>query len=73
MSLGLLRPYLLSSPGFAAPPINWRWVENEGESTCSQVATMERLLHKALASVRHDILHLVWVSLRKKAKIQPVL
>jgi hypothetical protein len=44
-------------------------VENEAESACSQVATMERLLHEALALVHHDILRLVQVSLRKEVKI----
>jgi hypothetical protein len=34
---------------------------------------MEQLQHEALASVHRDILRLVWVILRKEAKIQPVL
>jgi hypothetical protein len=47
-------------------------VENEAELLCSQVATMERLLHDALASVHCNILRPVQVSLRKRAGILPV-
>jgi hypothetical protein len=43
-------------------------VEDEAESVCSQVATMERLLHETLASVQWNILHLVRVSQRKETK-----
>jgi hypothetical protein len=67
MSLGLPGSYLPNSFGSVSPPINWRRVENMAEFVCLQVATMERLLHEALASVHHNILHPVWVSLRKMA------
>jgi hypothetical protein len=50
VSLRVSRLYLSGSPGALPPPINWRWVENEVESTCSQVTTTERLLHEMLAS-----------------------
>jgi hypothetical protein len=73
MILRLLRSYLPGSLDSVPPPINWRQVENEAKSMSSQVATTERLLHEALASVHHNILHPVWVSLRKEAKIQFVL
>jgi hypothetical protein len=72
MRPGLLRPYLLGSLGSAPLSINWRRVENEAESVCSRVVTTERLLHEALGSIHHNILHLVQVSLWKEAKIQPV-
>jgi hypothetical protein len=69
MSPGLHGPYLSGSPGSSSPPINWRRVENEAESACSQVATMEWLLHETLASVHRNILHLVQVSSEKGGKI----
>jgi hypothetical protein len=47
-------------------------VENKAEFACSQVATAERFLHKALASVDCNILCPVRVSLRKRAGILPV-
>jgi hypothetical protein len=56
MSPGLPRSYLQGSPGSLSPPINWRRVESEAESMCSQVATAELLLHKALALVHRSIL-----------------
>jgi hypothetical protein len=39
---GLLLP---SSPGFSPSPTDWRWVEDNVEFSCSQVAATERLLH----------------------------
>jgi hypothetical protein len=36
---------------------------------CSQIADAERLLHERLASVGRDILHLIWVSLKKERKV----
>jgi hypothetical protein len=68
MSSGLSRLYLPGSPGFSYPSLNWRWVEAEAESACSQVAAMERLLHKLLASVHRNILCLVRVSLKRETK-----
>jgi hypothetical protein len=47
-------------------------MENEVEFTCSQVATMERLVHDALASVQHNILCPIRVGLRKREGILPV-
>jgi hypothetical protein len=49
--LGMSGLCLLSSPGFPPLLINWRWVGDEAESTCSQVAAAERLLHEMLTSV----------------------
>jgi hypothetical protein len=56
MGPGLPGQYLLGSPGSTSTPINWRWLLNEAEFMCSQVATTEWLLHEALASVHHSIL-----------------
>jgi hypothetical protein len=67
MSPGLFVQYLPGSPGPTSSPINWRRVENEAKSAFSQVAIAERLLHEALASVHHNFLRPVWVSLRKEA------
>jgi hypothetical protein len=52
-------------------PINWRWVEDEAESTCLQVAIAERLLHEMLASAHRNILRPIWVSLKRGAKSCP--
>jgi hypothetical protein len=43
-------------------------VLSEADLACSQVTTMERLLHQTLASVHGNILHPVQVSLRKKSE-----
>jgi hypothetical protein len=56
---------LLSSFVFPPPRIDCRWVGDEAESMCSQVAAVEMLLHKTLASVGWNILHLIQVSLQK--------
>jgi hypothetical protein len=50
----------------SAPHINWRSVGDEAESVCLQVAAMERLLHEMLASVHQNILHPIWVSLKRE-------
>jgi hypothetical protein len=65
--------YLPDSSDFACPSINWRWVESEAELACSQITTIEWLLHQTLASVHHNILCPVQVGLGKKnEKILPV-
>jgi hypothetical protein len=66
MSLGLSGLYLPGSPGAPAPPINWRWVEDEADFACLQVAAAERLLQEMLASVHQNILRLVQVSLKRE-------
>jgi hypothetical protein len=72
MSLGLPRQYLPCSPSSVSSPINWRWVENDVKSACSQDDTAERLLHEALASVHRNILHPVRVSLGKETSFLSV-
>jgi hypothetical protein len=42
--------HLPGSPGFPPPPINLRWVGDEAEFACSQVAIVKRLLHETLVS-----------------------
>jgi hypothetical protein len=49
--LGVSGLLLQDSPGFLPPPIDWRWVGDEAEFMCSQVATAERLLHETVALV----------------------
>jgi hypothetical protein len=71
MSPGLPGQYLSGSPGSVSPPINWRHVENKAEFECLQVATAERLLHEAMASVHHNILHPIWVSWEKRLEFCP--
>jgi hypothetical protein len=56
---------LPGSPGFLPPHIDWRRVRDEVESACSQVATMERLVHETLASVGWNILRPIRVSFEK--------
>jgi hypothetical protein len=51
MSPGVSELYLPVFPGSLPLPIDWRWVEGEVESACSQVTRAERLLHETLASV----------------------
>jgi hypothetical protein len=53
---GVARLLLLGSSSFPPLPINWRWVEDNIEFACSQVAIAERLLHEMLASVGRSIL-----------------
>jgi hypothetical protein len=72
MSPGLPGTYLQGSSGSASLPVNCRRVENETEFACSQVATAEWLLHKALPLVHCNILRLVRVSLRNRAGILPM-
>jgi hypothetical protein len=72
MSPGLPREYLPGSPSSVSLPINKRRVENKVESMCSQVATAERLLHEALASVHHNILCPIRFSLAKEARFLSV-
>jgi hypothetical protein len=62
---------LPGSPDLPPLPINWRQVEDEAESACSQVVAVERLLHGMLISVHQNILRLIRVSL-KREKIPPV-
>jgi hypothetical protein len=50
----------------SAPPINWRRLGDEVESACSQVTTVERLLHETLTSVHQNILCPIWVSPRRE-------
>jgi hypothetical protein len=71
VSLGVSGLYLSGSPGAPPLPITWRRVEDEADSTCLHVSTMERLLHKMLASVHLNILRLVWVSLKSETKSCP--
>jgi hypothetical protein len=65
------RLYFSGSPDPPPLPINWRWVEDEAESTCSQVTAAERLLHKTLASIHRNILHPIRVSLKRETKPCP--
>jgi hypothetical protein len=64
-------PYLPYSSDSASPPINLRRVESEAELACSQVTTMEQLLHQTLSSIHRNILHPVQVILRKKNEKNP--
>jgi hypothetical protein len=69
VGLGVSGLYLLGSLGSLPMPINWRWVGDMAESTCSQVTTVVRLLHETLASVHQNILHLIRVSQKREKKI----
>jgi hypothetical protein len=60
--------YLPGSPDAPPPPINWRQVEDEAESACSQVTIVKRLLYETLASVHRNTLHPVRVSLKRETK-----
>jgi hypothetical protein len=66
MGPGVSGLYLSGSLGFPPPPINWRWVRDEVESTCSWVTTTERLFHDTVASVNQNILRLIRVSLKRE-------
>jgi hypothetical protein len=68
VGLGVSGLYLPGSPDSHPPPINWRWVGDEAESLCSQVATTEMLLHETLALVHQNILRPIQVSLKREAK-----
>jgi hypothetical protein len=59
-------PYLPGSSDSTSLPINFRRVQSKVELACSQVATVELLLHQTLASIHNHILHLVQVNLGKK-------
>jgi hypothetical protein len=72
VSPGVSRLYFPGSPGSPPLPINWRRVEDEAESVCSQVAATERFLHEMLASVHQKILCPVWVSLKGEIKSYPL-
>jgi hypothetical protein len=41
-------------------------VENNVEQACSWVAVADMMLQKTLAIIGRDILHPIWVSLKKK-------
>jgi hypothetical protein len=45
-----------------------RCVEGDEELTCSQVISMDKLLHDTLALVGWDVLHPPWVSLKERKK-----
>jgi hypothetical protein len=62
MSPGVSRSYLSGPPDSSSSPMNWRRVEDEAESTRSQVIATERLLHETLSLVHRNILHPVLVS-----------
>jgi hypothetical protein len=49
--------------------IDWEQVEDSAEFTCSQVTVMERLLRETLTSVGRNVLHLIWVSLKKEEHV----
>jgi hypothetical protein len=72
MSLELPGPSRLGSPGFASSPGSRMQVENEAELACSQVTTAEWMLHDTLASIHHNILCPIQVSLRKRKTDDPV-
>jgi hypothetical protein len=57
------------TPILPPSPINWRRVEGDVELACSQVADAEMLLHDTLSSIGQNILHLLWVSLKKDRKV----
>jgi hypothetical protein len=63
---GASRLYLPGPHSFLPPPINWRRVGDETEFACSQDVTVERLLHKSLASVHQNILCLIRGSLKRE-------
>jgi hypothetical protein len=63
---GLLLP---SSTGSPSPTVNWRQVEDSVKWACSQVTATERLLQEALTMSGWDILHLIWISLKKKESL----
>jgi hypothetical protein len=65
-SLGLFGLPMSGSPGFSPLPIDWRRVGYEVESTCSQVVTTERLLHKTLVSDSWNILRPIKFSLKEE-------
>jgi hypothetical protein len=73
MSPELAGLYLSDSSNSTSPPVNWRRVESEAKLACSQIAIVEWLLRQTLASIHHNNLHLVQVSLgNKREKILTV-
>jgi hypothetical protein len=64
-------PAPISLPRLPPPPlpIAWRWMEDDTELACSQLANAGRLLHDTLASFGWNILRLIWVSLKKEKKV----
>jgi hypothetical protein len=48
------------------PPVSWRLVEGSAEQVYSWVATVDKLLRKAMATVGRDVLHLIRVVKEKK-------
>jgi hypothetical protein len=76
-SLGTVGPgvsglHLPGSPGIPPPPIDWRRLGDEAESVCSQVATIETLLHETLTSVDQNILGSIRVGLKKRKNCQHI-
>jgi hypothetical protein len=60
---------LPGSPGFSPPPIDWRRVEGDIEFVCSQDAVVKRLVHEMLASIGRNLLHPIWVRLKKEINV----
>jgi hypothetical protein len=60
---------LPGSPSSLPLPIDWRRVEDDAEFTCSQVTITKSLLHEMLALVGQNLVHLIWVSLKKDRNV----
>jgi hypothetical protein len=57
---------LPGSLGSPSPPVSWGHVMNSTEQACSRVAATKRLLWEVMATISWDVLHIIWVSLKKK-------
>jgi hypothetical protein len=68
MGLGVTELLLPGYPGSPFLPFNWGQVEDIATQACSQVVAVERLLWEILATVGRDILHPIWVNLKKRGK-----
>jgi hypothetical protein len=65
-AVGLRLPGSLGSP---SPPVSWGQVMNITEQACSWVAATKRLLWEVMATISRDVLHIIWVSLKKKESL----
>jgi hypothetical protein len=66
MDSGVAEMGLPGYPGAPSPPVSWRQVEGSAEQSRLRVATTDRLLREAMAMIVCNVLHPVWVSLKKK-------
>jgi hypothetical protein len=53
-------------PGAPSPNVSWRQVEGSVEQACLRVVITDRLLREAVAMIICNVLHPIWVSLKKK-------